>query len=558
MTRAFACVSSLALLAGALFGQTSDAAPKFEAADVHVSAKTPNAFMRTSPTRNGRYELKNGTLVDFIRVAYGFDPDKVLGGPNWLEMDRFDIIAKVPAETTPDVQKQMLQALLEDRFKLKTRKETKPLPAYALTVGKAPKLKEAEGTEEAGCKIDSSAPPPGPNDGRIMLSTSNANGQMTTISLGPGMVLHYICRNMTMDAFAAGMRGMMGANLGTNPVLNETGLKGAWNFDVRWSMQLIGPMMASNGDHISTTEAVEKQLGLKLETRQVPTPVIVVESANRTPSPNPPGVSDILPVIPPPTEFEVADVKPSDPGGRGGRFQMQPGGRLVSQGMALRFLVARAFNSNNSEEIAGIPSFADSARYDITAKAPASGPMAPGLDNEALAPMMRSLLVDRFKMTFHTEERPVTAYKLVAGKPKMKKADPDSRTSCKNLPAPPNAPPGSTTLACQNATMAQFADRLFNMGPGLNWPVIDATGIEGGWDFTLTFTRNFGVNFVGPGRGGDAGGPGGAAVPSAADPSGGFTIFEAIEKQLGLKLETQKRTLPVIVIDHLEQKPTEN
>ncbi len=58
---------------------------------------------------------------------------------------------------------------------------------------------------------------------------------------------------------------------------------------------------------------------------------------------------------------------------------------------------------------------------------------------------------------------------------------------------------------------------------------------------------------MGPGRGGAEAGP---AV--ATDPVGGYTLFEAIEKQLGLKLETQKRMLPVIVIDHLEQKHTEN
>jgi uncharacterized protein (TIGR03435 family) len=59
------------------------------------------------------------------------------------------------------------------------------------------------------------------------------------------------------------------------------------------------------------------------------------------------------------------------------------------------------------------------------------------------------------------------------------------------------------------------------------------------------------------GRGGDAG-QATAAVPTAADPTGALTIFEAMEKQLGLKLEQQKRPMPVIVIDHIEQKPTEN
>ena len=111
------------------------------------------------------------------------------------------------------------------------------------------------------------------------------------------------------------------------------------------------------------------------------------------------------------------------------------------------------------------------------------------MDMEAVTPMMRALLVDRFKMTYHTEERPASAYSLVAAKPKMKKADPDSRTFCKNSNAPPGAPPGSRVLTCQNITMAQFADRLQNLGPGMNWPILDATGIEAGWDFTSCSVR---------------------------------------------------------------------
>src|ERR1700741_4265260 len=114
----FACAGLAALLANAAFGQSSDAAPKFEIADVHASARTRNAFVRTGPVRNGRYEIKTATMVDLVRIAYGFDADKVLGGQNWLDLDRFDVIAKVPADSTAETQKQMLQALLEDRFKL--------------------------------------------------------------------------------------------------------------------------------------------------------------------------------------------------------------------------------------------------------------------------------------------------------------------------------------------------------------------------------------------------------------------------------------------------------
>jgi uncharacterized protein (TIGR03435 family) len=538
------------------FSQAAETPPNFEIADVHVSAKSANPFVRTGPVRGGRYEIKTASMVDLIRIAYDFDPNKILGGPNWLEMDRFDVIAKVPAESTAETEKLMLQSLLEDRFKLVVRKETKPLPTYALTAGKKPQLKEADGTEETGCRPKTSTSG-SPAEGSIRLFTSNSDGATTTIDLGPGMTIQYMCRNMTMAAFAGGMRGMMGASVGSNQVLDETGLKGNWNFDVKWSWQSNGPIMASPGDRISIFEAVDRQLGLKLEEKQIPTPVIVVVSVNQKPSENPAGVAEALPPILLPTEFEVASVKPTDPDTRSARFQMQPGGRLTVENMPMFFLVSRAFNTNNNEQVTGLPKWANNERFDIVAKAP-SAPSASAMDNDALAPMMRALLVDRFKMTYHTEDRPVSAYSLVAAKPKMKKADPASRTSCKNAAAPPGAPPGSQMLTCQNITMAQFADRLQNMSPELGWPVLDATGIEGGWDFSLTYSRNAAMMMArAAGRGGDGPPAEGGAV-AASEPTGVLTIFEAMEKQLGLKLELHKRPMPVTVIDHIEQKPTEN
>src|SRR5262249_61616556 len=130
--------------------------------------------------------------------------------------------------------------------------------------------------------------------------------------------------------------------------------------------------------------------------------------------------------------------------------------------------------------------FDDSDRYDIVAKAPGesvSGPM----DMDAMAPMLRALLADRFKMKYHTEERPLPAFNLVAAKPKLKKAEPGSRTFCRNENAPSGSPPGSRALVCQNATMALLAERLRNSGPDMNGAIADATGIEGGWDFTLVY-----------------------------------------------------------------------
>jgi uncharacterized protein (TIGR03435 family) len=101
--------------------------------------------------------------------------------------------------------------------------------------------------------------------------------------------------------------------------------------------------------------------------------------------------------------------------------------------------------------------------------------------------------------------------------------------------------------------MALFAQRLQNLALGLNSPVQDATGLEGGWDFTLAFSPAA-LLMNRPAPVPDAG----QNAPVASDPSGESTIFESIEKQLGLKLESQKRMLPVIVIDRIQQKPTDN
>src|SRR5215469_2054424 len=289
MMRSIAHVSFAALLSNAAFGQS--ASPKFEIADVHVSPKATNAFVRNGPVRNGRYEIRQATMVDLIRIAYGVDNDKILGGPNWLELDRFDVIAKVPPDSTAEMQKQMLQALLEDRLELKTHKETKPLPAYVLTAGKAPKLRGSDGSGESGCKMQSASGPP--REGEQRLTMMNADGSQTAIAIGPGAMVHFVCRNMTMAAFAAGLRGMLGAQLGANGVSDETGLKGSWSFDVKWSLPLL-PFAGDAADRVTVFDALEKQLGLKLEQRQIPTPVLMVDKANRMPSANSPEVAEAL------------------------------------------------------------------------------------------------------------------------------------------------------------------------------------------------------------------------------------------------------------------------
>ena len=546
MTRVFAAISLAALLLVVGFAQSKPPQPIFEFADVHPSPRTMNPFMR-SVLRGGRYELLNANMVDLIRTAYGVDPEKVVGGPHWVEFDRFDVIAPAPSNTPPETLKLMLQALLADRFKLVVHNDTQPISGFVLTVGKGKlKLKEAQPSGNPGCQFQPRIP------------VASVPGQ---ISIPPITVS---CHNLTMEAFAAELRRLANGYI-NNAVVDSTGLTGSWDFDLKWTPQGLLPLAGSDG--ITIFDAVDKQLGLRLEEKKLPAPVIIVDQVNRTPTDNPPDIEAKLPTLPP-AEFEVADIKPTTPGARppeGGRFGFLPGGRVNLPGFPLRVAIELAWNLNFFGEIVGAPKWLDSARFDIIAKAPPAvappnGAPAPLQD---LGPMLQALLKDRFKMQTHFENRPVTAYTLVAVKPKLKKADPSSRTGCKLGNAPVVANFGSFSVptllvTCKNITMAQFADQLQMIaGAYVRYPVLDATGIIGAWDFTFSFTA------IPPNQLAGMRGAPPAALPAetavaASDPVGGTSVFDAVEKQLGLKLEAQKRPYPVFVIDHIEEKPTDN
>jgi len=563
MRRALTCAGMAALLSTAVIGQSADPPPAFVLADVHASPRSTTSVMRVS-SRAGRYEIRNATMVDLIRTAYTVDAENVLGGPSWLEYDRFDVVALVPPNTTtPDAQKLMLRTLLTDRFKLAVRRDTKPAAGLVLAMGKGKhKLKEvADSTAAPGCATQAvPARPPSGVPGQVMLP-------MTGVA----------CRNVTMETFAADLKRLTSGYV-SNAVLDQTGLKGSWDFELQFTQRALLGLAASMDGATATSlsDAIDKQLGLKLEERDIPTPVLLVEQVNAKPTANSPDVAAKLPP-PPPMEFEVADLKPVDPNAPMTgpvQFGVLPGGRVNLPGrfLSLKALIALAWNipGNTNGQIIGAPNWLDSARFDIIAKlpsdlAPANGTTVP---LQELGPALQALLIDRFKMKVHFEDRSVDAYTLVAVKPRLKKADPSTRTGCR---APANTPVVFSTSAgipsrpfnCQNITMAQFADQLQTIaGTYLAYPVVDATGLDGAWDFTVSFSPIAPQQFAGMMAGARAAAPVGAAGPAeitASDPiGGGASLFEAVEKQLGLKLEVRKRTLPVFVIDHIEEKPTDN
>jgi len=538
MIRAIAAISFLALLAGSVFGQSAQTTPKFDIADVHVSPKSTVTSMSGGVLRAGRYEIRRATMLDLIRTAYGIDDNsKIQGGPSWVDWNRYDVIAKAPPSTSQDAAKLMLQALLAERFQLKIHTDSKPMTALVLTLGKGkPKLKETEG-KGFGCQNPQNEAPP------------NQQGGIPKITL--------LCRNLTMETFAPTLRAIAG---GTKLVVDKTGLEGAWDFEI--TLTPPGMLAMAGADGISAFDLVDKQLGLKLEEQKIPLPVIVVDSANEKPSDNPADVTTALPP-PPPAEFEVADIKPSPPGVNVTGGGLLPGGRVELHGAPLKLLIQVAWNIDNPDDLlAGAPKFVDSAKFDVIAKASSvtTGPAsAQQIDIDALRLMFQALLIDRFKMKVHYEDRPVNGYVLTAGKPKLQKADPANRTGCHEGPGADGKDPRIATpvlsrlLTCQNMTIAQLAELLPNLANGyVHTPVLDSTGLTDPYDFTLSFSA------IGILRNGVPGQQPAAGVENASDPSGGVSLPDAMNKLLGIKMELRKRPMQVLVIDHIEEKPTEN
>lgn len=498
-------------------GQSTDTPPAFEVADVHVSA--PGTRERGG-FFSGRFDMRGATMLTLIAAAYNVDTGMVLGGPSWLDSDRFDVIAKAPSPTPPeDVQQAMLQALLADRFKLAIRRERKDMPVYFLEVGKK------------GPKLQPAAKPGDPDCPRVA-------GE-------PGLA-HLGCHNYTMAALCE-LLPQVASFYADHPVVDRTGLTGSYDFQLDWMAKanyLAARKNPGDGPQpVSMFDALEK-LGLKLEAGTNPTPVIVVDSVNRTPTGNPPGVTAKIPDLP--TEFEVAEVHPSKPGVTESGSGLQ-NGRLDLHGFTLKQLISIAFDIPDNK-LTGAPKWLDTDRFDVIAKAPKPVP------EDAVREMLKKLIVERFKLVTHDEVQPMPVFALTIGKrsPKLKEADGTARSECKL-----SMEVKGRTYTCQNTTMAELAERLPQVAAAyIVHPMVDLTGLKGAYDFALVWTPRGRLPGI-SGRGGDAGAQA-EGIAQASAPVGDLTVFEAIDKQLGLKLEERQHPMPAIVIDHLERTPAEN
>jgi uncharacterized protein (TIGR03435 family) len=215
-------------------------------------------------------------------------------------------------------------------------------------------------------------------------------------------------------------------------------------------------------------------------------------------------------------QFEVASIKPSAPGARGPTIYNPTRGRFAIDSITAKGLIAYAYDVRDFQ-VSGGPSWLGSVEFDIVAKpeGDASG--------EKILAMTRSLLTERFNLTLHREskELPVLALMIANGGPRLhpsvSKGGPEIRG-------------GRGRLVARRVTTGMFASQL--AGRVLGRPVLDRTGIAGEFDIDLQWTPD-------------------------ENPDGGPSIFTALQEQLGLKLEAQKGSIDVLVIDHIE-KPSAN
>ena len=204
------------------------------------------------------------TAAALVRKAYGPEfatRDQVIGGDAWVQSDRFDvdaraasILSEAPTSTLSPTAAQMLQRVLQERFQLRVHRETRPLQRYALTyartdraLGRGIRLSAPDCTSKpfnsAGCEYR-----PGP--GKYVMR---------------GRPIQDLVDFLSRPAYTA------------RPVFDDTGIKGTVDIDLDWVMDF-GDIMASNANLLAN---IQSQLGLKLESRDVPMPVLVIDSIQR-------------------------------------------------------------------------------------------------------------------------------------------------------------------------------------------------------------------------------------------------------------------------------------
>jgi uncharacterized protein (TIGR03435 family) len=220
------------------------ARPEFEVASIKPVPPSDTALRVSMTGEHGRINYTNVAVRGLIRKAYGLRIYPPSGVSDPLSMDRYDVVAKASSDVSEEQTMRMLQALLEERFKLVLHRETRELRVYALVVGKSgPKFREVHD--------DGSAPEIGSGEGHQIKA-------------------HHI----SMKLLAANLQGFLG-----DPVLDATGLTGLFDFTLDFTLDESTSPDREWGQ--TPFEAVQRQLGLRLEARKGPVEVVVIDHVEK-------------------------------------------------------------------------------------------------------------------------------------------------------------------------------------------------------------------------------------------------------------------------------------
>jgi len=230
----------LSMAAAVLYAQT------FEVASVRRSAQQNGLGMILSgpgqPDDPGRIAWASVSLKSLVQMAYHVDMDQV-GGPQWMEDERYDIAAKFPPDTSRDQLRVMVQHLIEERFHMTAHEETRPRLEYALVVAKGgPKLKAAQ--------------------------------EKPVWETGDD---HIQSMNTTVGGFAGLLSGWL-----HRPVVDETKIQGKYDITLHVAVADLTGMGANDSSIFSAVQ----ELGLKVESRSVPDKYVVIDKADRIPTEN--------------------------------------------------------------------------------------------------------------------------------------------------------------------------------------------------------------------------------------------------------------------------------
>jgi uncharacterized protein (TIGR03435 family) len=222
-------------------------------------------------------------------------------------------------------------------------------------------------------------------------------------------------------------------------------------------------------------------------------------------------------------QFETAVIRPTLAAANAGTsFNLFEGGRLRIVNEPVKLLIRIAFQIQNAQ-IAGGPDWLESAHYDIEAKTGFPEKIKP----DRLRPLMQSLLAECFNLKFHRETRELTVYALVAAKdgPKLK-SPAEGESASMNTTGGPKASHVTATATSMESLAGYIGNRLGRI-------VLDKTGLSGSFDFKLDWSPD--------------------EAPDSSSPS----LVTALREQLGLRLESQKSPVEILVVDSID-KPSEN